>query len=97
MSLNHDVPGDPIDLTKAAGLVRRDTRTLYRWIDRGLLRAWKLGGRVVVDRAELLAMFRPVVPAREQARQRRQERADETARRKRANEELRRRGLPTGE
>ena len=38
---------------EVAASVRRSERTIQRWIARGLLRARRIAGRVVVERAEV--------------------------------------------
>jgi excisionase family DNA binding protein len=56
-----DLPQDLITPNRAARRLRLNVATVYRWIQRGWLQAWKLPGRGVrVSRAEVLAAARPV-------------------------------------
>lgn len=56
------VPADLITVQGAANLLKVHPATCYRLIRTGGLRAWKrLGGRVRVSRADVLALLVPVV------------------------------------
>jgi excisionase family DNA binding protein len=59
--MDADFPTDLIPPKDAARLLGYDLRTVYRYVGRGQLRAWKLpGGRVRVSRADVLALLAPV-------------------------------------
>jgi hypothetical protein len=65
------LPDDLLPLTQAAKLLPGDrpgrgvhVSTLYRWVYSGRLRAWLRCGRVLVSRAEVLGLNRPVEAGR---------------------------------
>jgi hypothetical protein len=64
-----ELPDDLIPLREARALVpsrvpgqRINPSTLWRWILKGRLRAWRCAGVAFVSRGELLGLFRPVEP-----------------------------------
>ena len=66
-----ELPSDLIPVNEAIRLLpgQKPGRTphiasLYRWVQEGRLRGWKVAGRLVVSRAEVLGLIRPVVPRR---------------------------------
>lgn len=75
MSTQDDtIPSDLLHICLAVRLIpgSKPGRTLHcgtlkRWIDEGKVRGWKIGGRIHVSRAELLALVRPVQPRRPRA------------------------------
>ena len=57
------IPDDLIPLAEAAALLpsrkpgrRLNTTTLYRWVERGRVRGWKIGCVWFVSKAEILAV-----------------------------------------
>ena len=56
-------PTDLISIKDAARLANNTHRaTIQRWIHSGKLPAWKLGKRLLVSRADVLAMIQPFTP-----------------------------------
>lgn len=62
-----ETPGDLIGLADAARLVpssragkRTHVSTIWRWVQGGRLRGWKLGRLTFVSKGELLGLFKPV-------------------------------------
>ena len=83
-----DLPDDLMLLAEACEQFELKLPTLYCWIHRGALRAWKRVGRLYVSRAELEDLYQPVqvAPHPETAGERR-------ARQKRTQEILSRHGM----
>lgn len=68
------LPDDLIGLAEACKLMpsRKPGRrlhcvTVYRWITRGKIQGWRIGGHWFVSKAQLLDMARPSVPLPEVA------------------------------
>lgn len=57
------LPIDPISISAAASLLRVHTSAVHRWVHAGRVGAWKVGGRWVLSRAEILAVPRRTGPA----------------------------------
>lgn len=65
MSETYESPDDLIRLGKAAREVTADgvhPSTIYRWVQQGRLRAWKVGGHLHVSRQDLRRVAQPVAP-----------------------------------
>lgn len=69
MPFEPETPDDLIPAIEATKLLpssrtgkRIAVQTVYRWIENGRLRGWRLGGCVFVSRAEARAMLRPIMP-----------------------------------
>lgn len=56
------VPTDLIGCGKAARIVNVSPSTIKRWIDKGRLSAWRVGGRYRVSAAELRGLLTQVPP-----------------------------------
>lgn len=52
------LPEDPILLSAAAALLGVAPCSVWRWVQRGLLRGWRVGCRWRVSRAEALGLVR---------------------------------------
>lgn len=83
-------PDDLATTSQACRLLGVSLRSVYRWIQQGQVRAWKVMGRLRLSRGELLGMARPVRSSRlpDRPTPRRRE-----AEKRRAEEEARRLGL----
>ena len=86
------IPDDLITTAEVVEAFVVKLETLYSWVHRGRLRAWKRMGRLYVSRSEVEELYVPVaapvpiVPERERARERRE-------RWRRTREELARHGM----
>ena len=87
-----DIPDDLITAAEAVQAFNVKLDTLYSWVHRGAVRAWKRAGRLYLSRSELEDMYVPVpvpagiVPRAERAAERR-------ARQKRTRDILKRFGM----
>lgn len=65
---NPPLPADAIDVGRAARLVKCHVSTIHRWVLKGKMPGWYRGKgrrlrRLLVSRADVLAMVAPVQPA----------------------------------
>lgn len=63
----NELPEDAIPCGKAAKLLHSDPSMVWRWVAEGKLPGWKVGRRLFVSRADVLAQVRQVVPAKGKA------------------------------
>lgn len=54
------LPEDTITAKAAARLVGVHVSAVYRWVMSGRLRAWRVGGRLRLSRADVLAVVQAV-------------------------------------
>lgn len=54
------LPEDTITAKVAARLVGVHVSAVYRWVMSGRLRAWRVGGRLRLSRADVLAVIQAV-------------------------------------
>ena len=59
------------DAVRANPEIIQHPRTVMRWVERGLLTGYRVGGRVLVDTDELASMVQPIEPRWTLARERR--------------------------
>lgn len=63
MNDTKELPDDAIDAVRAAQLLQGSRSLVYRMIEDGRLRAWKIAGtRMRVSEAEVKALIAPVEP-----------------------------------
>lgn len=86
------LPDDAISTTAAAHLLKVHPSTVVRWVMSGKLPGWKVEGRFLVSRADVLARVIRVAPAKPAP----PPVFDDAARRKWVEEGMKRWGLPLG-
>jgi len=71
------IPDDLITPIEAAKLLGTSSHSIRRWVNRGTLPAFKVGGRLRISKADALAMIRRVETDRPRLRTRAEVEAEE--------------------
>lgn len=73
------LPADAMTTGQAAKMIGVATQTVYTWAKSGKIRGWWVGERIIVSRADVLAMVQPLKPEVSDAPRTAAERARATA------------------